>query len=98
MTGRHPMCRLANKQPIPGPPGAREGLPRRMSRTPKRRGMTVEELRRLLEAGEGQRLEYKQEAIKPSDLAETLIAFANSTGGTVLIGVDDEGRPVGIAD
>lgn len=29
------------------------------------------------------------------ELAETLVAFANSDGGTILIGVDEDGEPVG---
>ncbi len=58
--------------------------------------MSSEELQELLVAGEGERLEFKQEAIKPSDLAETLVAFANSRGGTVLLGVNDRGEATGL--
>jgi hypothetical protein len=58
--------------------------------------MSGEEVRKLLAQGEGQRVEFKQEAIKPSDLAETLVAFANAQGGVVLLGVGDDGRPTGL--
>src|SRR5437667_8438542 len=58
--------------------------------------MTPDDLSELLQAGEGQRLEFKEEAIKPSDLAETLVAFANAQGGIVIIGVNDAGEPVGM--
>lgn len=58
--------------------------------------MTTEELGSQLSLGEGQRLEFKQDAIKPGDLAETLVALANAQGGLVLIGVSDAGVPVGV--
>src|SRR5262249_59550993 len=38
----------------------------------------------------------KEDAIKPGDLAQTLVALANAEGGTVLIGVSDAGQPVGV--
>jgi hypothetical protein len=60
--------------------------------------MTPMELQALLAQGEGQRLEFKQAAIKPSDLAETFVALANAQGGVVLLGVSDGGQPVGVPD
>lgn len=46
--------------------------------------------------GEGQHLEFK---LDWNDSAKkTAVAFANCGGGTILIGVDDEGRTVGVAD
>jgi predicted HTH transcriptional regulator len=58
--------------------------------------MAPADLLDLLRQGEGQRLEFKADAIKPADLAETLVAMANAQGGVVLLGVDDAGQPVGI--
>ena len=58
--------------------------------------MTPEALRDLLRHGEGQRLEFKEDAIKPGDLAQTLVGMANAQGGVVLLGVNDAGQPVGI--
>jgi hypothetical protein len=58
--------------------------------------MTAAQLESLLAQGEGQRLEFKEDAIKPSDLAQTLVALANAQGGMVLIGVNDAGQPVGM--
>jgi len=48
-------------------------------------------------AGEGQTLDFKQRIDSARKIAKTLVAFANSEGGTLLIGVKDNGRIVGIA-
>ena len=50
----------------------------------------------LLQEGEGTMLEYK---VKPNkSLARSLAAFANTAGGKILLGVDDQGQVVGIDD
>ncbi len=41
----------------------------------------------------GQLLEYLAEA-KSAQIAETMVAFANADGGTLIVGVDEHGRPV----
>ncbi len=48
----------------------------------------------ILEMGEGQHLEFKQSV--SSSLSREFTAFANAEGGTVVIGVDDKNRIVGI--
>lgn len=53
---------------------------------------------RWLTEGEHGQMEYKQTLKEPkarTSFAETVAAFANGIGGTVLVGVDDEGQPVG---
>ncbi len=50
----------------------------------------------LLGEGEGSMLEYK-ESFSPS-LARDLAAFANSSGGKILLGVRDDGRVIGVRD
>jgi hypothetical protein len=53
---------------------------------------------RWLAEGEHNRLEYKLELTENqtrTSFAETVAAFANGAGGTVLVGVDDDGTPVG---
>ena len=55
--------------------------------------MDEKELSALLKEGEGYRIEYKENA---SSLDKELTAFANSSGGTILIGVDDKGNVKGI--
>lgn len=45
---------------------------------------------------ESERIEYKQEFV--DDIYKQVIAFANTQGGLIYIGVDDEGNIVGIDD
>ena len=59
----------------------------------KYRTTTEVELALILEEGEGYTLEFKR-AIN-SDLPKELVAFANGSGGRVLIGVDDHNQVVG---
>jgi predicted HTH transcriptional regulator len=54
------------------------------------------ELRRLVKRGEGIRLEFKRKASFPEKIVRELIAFANAEGGTLLIGVDDNGEIPGV--
>jgi len=49
------------------------------------------ELRDLLRNGEDSTLEYKRDDIQNYDLAKELVAFLNLEGGTVLLGVEDDG-------
>ena len=58
--------------------------------------MTHEELQQLIRLGEGFTCEFKQSGT--THLGRELCAFANATGGIVLIGVADDGRPVGVQD
>ena len=43
----------------------------------------------LLKRNEGKTLEYKRDLSSPDGILRTLVAFANTAGGTVVIGVDD---------
>ena len=60
--------------------------------------MTHEDLKRLVLLGEGSRLEFKNRVPRPERIAREVIAFANTDGGTVLIGVDDDGTILGLRD
>jgi ATP-dependent DNA helicase RecG len=55
--------------------------------------MTKEELCELISLGEGQTLEFKRSI--SDDFGREMVAFANSLGGTLLIGVDDKGVVIG---
>lgn len=48
--------------------------------------------------GEGKTLELKRELPKNEHIARTAIAFANTAGGKLIIGVDDQRRIVGVPD
>jgi predicted HTH transcriptional regulator len=48
------------------------------------------ELKKLVAEGEGLQLEFKRKASHPEKIARELIAFANTEGGTLLVGVDDD--------
>jgi len=53
----------------------------------------------LLERNEGKTLEYKWDLSSPDGILRTLVAFANTAGGTVVIGVDDGSKNVrGVPD
>ncbi|HID72999.1 TPA: AAA family ATPase [Candidatus Micrarchaeota archaeon] len=51
----------------------------------------------LLKADEGKTLEFKRDLSSPRNLLKTLVAFANTSGGRIIIGVKDKSHePVGI--
>jgi len=58
--------------------------------------MSVGALKRLVKTGEGTYLEFKRIIPSPEKIARELAAFANTRGGTMLIGVDDDQKLVGI--
>lgn len=62
--------------------------------------MDATELEHLLSAGEGPGVAFARERTRPDELAETLAAFANGRGGTLLLGVSGRarGRVEGIGD
>ncbi len=59
-----------------------------------------DELERLLSAGEGPQVGFARERARPDELAETLAAFANGRGGTLVLGVSGRTRAriEGVAD
>ena len=48
----------------------------------------------LLRQPEGKTLEFKRDLTSPAPILRTVVAFANTAGGTILIGVDDATRYV----
>ena len=49
-----------------------------------------------IKQGEGQKLDFKLHVSSPAKIAKTLVAFANSEGGILLIGIDDQGQISGV--
>lgn len=58
--------------------------------------MTPNELADLLRKGEDSTLEFKRDDVQNHDLARELVAFLNLEGGTVLLGVEDDGTITGV--
>lgn len=58
--------------------------------------MQTHPIRHLIEQGEHQQLDFKFEIADSLKIARTLVAFANTDGGTLLIGVKDNGVIAGI--
>jgi predicted HTH transcriptional regulator len=54
------------------------------------------ELYDLIEAGEGPDIEFKRQFSSPEKIAKEIIAFANTRGGYILFGVDDDGTVIGV--
>ena len=54
--------------------------------------MNRTELFDLIRNGENSTLEFKRDDIQNHALAKELVAFLNLEGGTVLLGVEDDGR------
>jgi predicted HTH transcriptional regulator len=53
-------------------------------------------INRLIMQGEGRHLDFKYEISDARKIARTFVAFANTEGGTLLIGVKDDGAIAGI--
>jgi ATP-dependent DNA helicase RecG len=52
----------------------------------------------LLSRPEGKRLEYKRDLSSPGPVMRTLTAFANSAGGVLVFGVEDDRTVIGVED
>ncbi len=59
--------------------------------------MSTDDLRNLIQTGEGTFLEFKKTVPSPVKIAREIAAFANSGGGTILIGVEDNLNISGIS-
>jgi hypothetical protein len=53
------------------------------------------QMEELIRQGESQELEFKANLKEPSRFLRTVVAFANSSGGRILLGVDDDSQIVG---
>ena len=52
--------------------------------------MDFPDLKRLVQQGEHLQLEFKRKANHPDKIAREIVAFANTSGGQLLVGVDDD--------
>jgi hypothetical protein len=60
--------------------------------------LSAADLSTLISQGEGRRLEFKRGLPRGERIARSLCALANTSGGILLIGVDDHGRVVGVPE
>ena len=58
--------------------------------------MNFHDVNLLIEEGEGFEIEFKRRISSAEKIARTIISFANTKGGTILFGVDDDGSIVGV--
>lgn len=55
------------------------------------------DIEEIISRGENERVEFKQDWFKkPEEFIETVVAFANTCGGSIFVGVDDNGKVVGV--
>ena len=54
-------------------------------------------IKNLIKQGKSEQLEFK-EVVRKEDIAKALCGFLNADGGTVLIGVQDDGNVIGVND
>ena len=60
--------------------------------------MNAIELLELINKGENYHLEFKLEEENNEDYAKTIVSFANTDGGKILIGIDDSANIVGVSE
>ncbi len=58
--------------------------------------MDIREIKYLVRQGENERIEFKKKINHPDKVIRELVAFANTNGGTLLVGVDDNGDISGL--
>jgi predicted HTH transcriptional regulator len=54
------------------------------------------ELNKLIEDGENSQTEFKRKFSTPEKIAKEMVAFANTKGGYILFGIDDDRKIVGV--
>ncbi|MCP4753168.1 MAG: histidine kinase [Proteobacteria bacterium] len=59
--------------------------------------MNPKKLLEIIEQGENATVEFKSSAVRPEGIAREIVAFSNTMGGLILIGVEDDGRISGIS-
>jgi len=56
----------------------------------------IRQLKLFVREGEGTHLEFKRRASSPDQIVREMIAFANTSGGILLVGVNDDGELSGV--
>ncbi len=58
--------------------------------------MTIQDVQSLAYRGEGKYVEFKRKVEYPEKIIREIVAFANTKGGHLLIGIDDDGSVPGL--
>ena len=58
--------------------------------------MSKAQIHTLIQQGENTQIEFKSAAARPESIAREIVAFANTLGGSLLIGIEDDGSITGI--
>ncbi len=58
--------------------------------------MNHETIYSLIQGGENSAVEFKSAKVRPDSLAREIVAFANSLGGIILLGIEDDGTITGL--
>ena len=53
-------------------------------------------IKKLLNQPESKTLEFKRDLSSPSPILKTLVAFANTAGGRLVIGITDDKQRLGV--
>lgn len=53
-------------------------------------------IKQILQQAEGKQLEFKRDLSSPRPIMKSLTAFANTAGGTLIIGITDSGKVIGV--
>jgi predicted HTH transcriptional regulator len=60
------------------------------------KNMNYRDVQALLDEGEGFQLEFKRRVSNSEKIAKAFVGFANTKGGTILFGIDDDRSVVGV--
>lgn len=60
--------------------------------------MTELDLRELIQKGEGHHLEFKEESVSSDSIKKTIVCFANTDGGMILVGVSNNQSITGVSN
>ncbi|MEL7001497.1 MAG: ATP-binding protein, partial [Bacteroidota bacterium] len=58
--------------------------------------MEIQDVRRWVAQGESEKIEFKRKVTHPEKIVKELVAFANTSGGYLFIGVNDDGSIPGV--
>ncbi|MBR8829548.1 MAG: putative DNA binding domain-containing protein [Gomphosphaeria aponina SAG 52.96 = DSM 107014] len=58
--------------------------------------MSIDRILDLIKSGENSRVEFKSGEFRNESLAKEIVAFANMKGGTILVGIEDNGEISGV--